>query len=359
MNDQSSAEIQREIETERNEMNQTLSELTNRLSPDHLIREVSDHFRQHGGEITRSVSESVKQNPLALALTGVGLSWLIFGQNRSQQAAPQVTGYGSTGTRPAGSVPADATLTQRPAYPSWAQSSTITGRDTDEPGRLSRAKDGLASGKDKLSGHVDSAKDGIAAGRDKLAGHADAARDRASGLMDQGRDSLADARDRLAQGTEHLSNEARERVIAARERALAAHQSVTDHARRGGAEISNYYDQQPLIFGALAMAVGAALAGSLPRTRYEDEYLGQHSDQLIEEAERIFHEETEKTKAVYAAVKSEAADIAEETRDAVDEGTPGDHSAAKSARKYVEDTAERLADKAKDEADRQDLGKPS
>ncbi|WP_022708519.1 DUF3618 domain-containing protein [Paracoccus zeaxanthinifaciens] len=358
MTDQSSAEIQREIETERKEMNQTLSELTNRLSPDHLIREVSDHFRQHGGEITRSVSESVKQNPLALALTGVGLSWLILGQNRSQQAAAPAVGHASTGTTRVGNVPSDATLTQRPAYPSWAQSSPITGHDSDEPGRLSRAKDGLASGKDKLSEHVGSAKDGIVAGRDKIADHAGAVRDRASGLLDQGRDSLSDTRERLAKGTEHLSNEARERVIAARERALAAQQSVGDQARRGGTEISNYYDQQPLIFGALAVAVGAALAGSLPRTRYEDEYLGQHSDQLIDEAERILNEETEKTKAVYAAVKSEAADIAEETRDAVDEGTPGDHSAAKSAREYVESTAERLADTAKQEANRQDLGRP-
>lgn len=362
MTEQTSAEIQREIETERSEMNQTLSELTNRLSPDHLFREVGDHFREHGGEISRSVSESVKQNPLALALTGVGLSWLIFGQKgtSSKAATPAVAPVSSSDM---GNMPADAAMIQRPSYPAWTQaspaSSATTTHGTDEQGRLSRAKDGLAAGKENLSGHMENAKDGIAAGKDKLAGHVDSAKEGAADLISQGKDSFAEMRDRLSQGTEHLSSEARDRVIAARERAMSAHRAASDRARRGTAEVSNYYDQQPLIFGALAMAVGAALAGSLPRSKFEDEHLGEHSDRLIEDAERILREETEKTKAVYSAVKSEAGAIADEARDAFDDRTPGDHSAARSARDYVEKTAERLADTAADEADRQDFGKPS
>lgn len=360
MTDQTSEEIQRDIETERSEMNQTLSELTSRLSPDHLFREVSDHFRQHGGDIGRSVGETVKQNPLALALTGIGLSWLIFGQKTtSSHSTSRDTASASMAPTGRADLPADASMIQRPSYPAWTRSvptgnstNHSTGQGTTDQGRLSRAQQSVSAGKADLAGRVDSVKDGIS---DRVHG----AKDGASDLLERGRDGLADMRDRLSHGTEHLSSEARDRVVAARERAMAAQHAARDQIRRGSAEISNYYDQQPLIFGALAMAVGAALAGSLPRSKFEDEHLGQQSDQLIEEAERILHEETEKTKAVYSAVKSEVSDIADEARNATDDRTPGDNSAAHSARQYVEQTSKRLADTAKDEADRQDLGKPS
>ncbi|WP_108503044.1 DUF3618 domain-containing protein [Paracoccus indicus] len=362
MTEQTSAEIQREIETERNEMSQTLSELTNRLSPDHLFRQVGDHFRENGGEISRSVGESIKQNPLALALTGVGLSWLIFGQKGSaSKTAASSTAF--DGSSKIGELPSDASMIQRPSYPAWTQPSRAGDgaavHETDDQGRLSRAKDSLAAGKDTLSDQMDNARAGIAAGRNKLSDHVDSAKAGATGLISHGKDRFAEMRDSLSQGTEHLSSEARERVITARERALSAQRAASDRARRGTAEVSNYYDQQPLIFGALAMAVGAALAGSLPRSRFEDQHLGEHSDQLIEEAERILRDETEKAKSVYSVVRTEAGDIASEARDAADDRTPGNQSAARSARDYVEKTAERLADTAANEADHQDLGKPT
>lgn len=80
----SAAEIEREIETERSELKDTLSELQGTFSAENLVRQVTDQFREHGGDISRSVSRSVRDNPLALTLTGVGIAWLIFGQGRGE-----------------------------------------------------------------------------------------------------------------------------------------------------------------------------------------------------------------------------------------------------------------------------------
>jgi hypothetical protein len=44
-------------------------------------------------------------------------------------------------------------------------------------------------------------------------------------------------------------------------------------------------DEQPLILGALGIAVGAALGASLPRTRQEDRLMGEARDELLHRAD--------------------------------------------------------------------------
>lgn len=53
-----------------------------------MVREVTDGFRRHGGEIGTAVTRSVKQNPLAPAVTGEGLAWLMFGRSPDDPAEP-------------------------------------------------------------------------------------------------------------------------------------------------------------------------------------------------------------------------------------------------------------------------------
>ncbi len=43
---------------------------------------------------------------------------------------------------------------------------------------------------------------------------------------------------------------------------------------------SEIIEQQPLVLGAIGLAVGALVGAMLPRTRMEDEYLGEARDQI-------------------------------------------------------------------------------
>ena len=75
----SSADIERDIDRERAKLTGTLRDLQDRVSLEAGLHQAADLLRRNGGEIAASLGRSVRQNPLALGLAGVGLAWLILG----------------------------------------------------------------------------------------------------------------------------------------------------------------------------------------------------------------------------------------------------------------------------------------
>jgi gas vesicle protein len=240
-----------------------------------------------------------------------------------------------------------------------AADSTAEGAKSAASSVAGGAKSAAGSASAGAKSAAGSVRDAGAATASGISSAAGSARDRAAHAAQSAQDAAARARVRLSQGTERLSEEARERVIQARQaavRARARAEAATRSARDQSAEM---YDRQPLAFGALAFAIGAAAAATLPRTRQEDELLGDQSDRLIRRAQRIFEEEKRKVGDVAEAVRDEAKDIAEETRQGIDESAPGEKSAVEAAADHAKDSAKRVADKAKSEADKKNVGKPS
>ena len=146
-------------------------------------------------------------------------------------------------------------------------------------------------------------------------------------------------------------------MIAARARAYDAHRELRDRAHRSGEAMADFYDAQPLVSGAIAMAIGAAIAGALPRTRVEDRKLGAYRDQLMDEAERIYAEERERAKDAIEAAKEEAKKIAKETKAEADASAPGDKTATQAALDRAKEAGQRVADAAREKADERNLGK--
>ena len=136
-----------------------------------------------------------------------------------------------------------------------------------------------------------------------------------------------------------------------------SYQAAQRHAQKGQRRAAELYEDQPLIGGALAFAVGAAVAAALPRTQTEDDYLGEQSDAAVAEAERVFQEEKSKLTEVAKAAGEEAKKAAKDVKDTAD-SKASSKTAAKSAGKTVKKAGERVTKAAKDEAKKQDLGKP-
>ena len=153
-----------------------------------------------------------------------------------------------------------------------------------------------------------------------------------------------------------MTDAARDRVMAAREAALDAQHYVSARTRDYAATGREYYGEQPLIGGLLAFGIGAILGAALPRTRQEDAYLGAYRDRALEEAERIYHEESGKLRAMADAALDEAKDIANKKVEQVKSGTPSGEDVAAKAKGEVKSAAERIADAAKTEANKRDLG---
>ncbi|MCL3883904.1 DUF3618 domain-containing protein [Marivita sp. GX14005] len=411
-------EIEREIERERAGLTDTLDDLQDRFSVEYMARQVTDQFREHGGDIGRSVSEAVKRNPLALALTGVGLAWLMT----SDRSAPRrrveyghpdydrieaararakvrfahdddyerdledrlerTDPYDRPGARPGRPVmgPSPSSYysrhhAQTRDVPAWAR--VDDSDDSDDESWTDKAKDRASEAGDRISGAASSA---AGSARAAGSGAADKARQAGQSVSEAGQSAKHRAQDaagtakhraqdaasrararaeryrrKLAQGTEDLSDEARQRVIAARERAMDARDRAMRQARRGADRAADLFEEQPMIGGAIALAIGAALGAALPRSDMEDRYMGEQSDALMDEAERIFEEETQKLRKVADAAADEAGKVARETKRELDDKASSD-TAADAAADKAKKAGERVADAAKSEAKKQDLG---
>jgi hypothetical protein len=162
----------------------------------------------------------------------------------------------------------------------------------------------------------------------------------------------------IADGTEHLGEEAKARVIAARRRAIEAASSIPSLSE-GADMAADYYDRQPLVFGALALALGAAIGSAIPRTRTEDAYLGGASDDLYHEAERIFAEERAKAERAVSKTVEEVQNVVFEAKSELDRKAEGDGTAAETIEEKGKSAATRIAETAKAAAREEKLGEPN
>lgn len=389
-------EIEREIERDRAQLTSNLEHLQNKLSVDGVMQQLGDQLREHGGEIGHAITRTVKENPAAVVLTGVGLAWMIFGKGRSgsrsytaetRDSGYSSRGYGSSsayrdsgwedraGGSSYGGHASSGTLVTRPdprmkggseGVPSWARED-----DDDDDGRslADRASGAAASAQakasaagsamhDKASAAGSAVKDAGTAAKGKAAAAGQAVRDGAASAAEAARLRAARLRARLSEGTENLSEEAKARVIAAREAAVDARRKAGEALASGSRQSADFYNRQPLVAGALALALGAAIGGALPRTRTEDDALGQYSDKMMERAEAIFREEQEKALAVMQAAREEAETIAREKREAMDSAAPQGKSAAQAVADEAKSAGKRIAGAAADKAKEKELGKP-
>lgn len=328
----SSDEIENQIERDRAELTDTLDELQDRFSVEKFARQFTDQFREHGGDIGRSVSDAVKRNPVGLALTGIGLAWLMMGDRSNDRDHHS----GQTGT--AGSHKND--------YASQAgMSDGVTHQSGDRAGKKLGPQPGNSSNS------YYSGRSTIHEGSSAWAKSEDDNHKRGSSFVEKAKD----AGEGLAQGTAEFSHEARERVMAARQRAIEARDGAVSYVRGGRERALDIFEQQPLIAGALAVAMGAALGAAIPRSKTEDAYMGEQSDAMMAEAERIFEEEKAKAGKVFKATTDEAKDIMHEAKDWAEDAAPSG-AAAQSAVDATKSSAKRLIDAAKSEADEQNLG---
>ncbi|MCW5661044.1 MAG: DUF3618 domain-containing protein [Burkholderiaceae bacterium] len=71
-------EIQAEIERTRGELDRTLSALEERLTPGQLVDQAYGYLRRSGArQYFEHLGESVRRDPIPLALVGIGLAWLM------------------------------------------------------------------------------------------------------------------------------------------------------------------------------------------------------------------------------------------------------------------------------------------
>jgi hypothetical protein len=132
------------------------------------------------------------------------------------------------------------------------------------------------------------------------------------------------------------------------------------HSAREASDRAGYYGQrmrrgffdtlheQPLVLGALGLAIGAAIGAALPTTEREDEWLGDARDRLKDRASRLTREQLERARGAGRA----AYEAAIEEADRQGWSTEGATSAADAAVQKAERVALAATEAARAEAER-------
>lgn len=247
--------IKREIEKTRIEMSETLGEIQDRLRPDHLLQQAKDGVKEAAAGKARSIMNSAgetagavayrakgagehlawyaKEHPIRIAVTIGALTWFAL---RSRNRAGAWEGVAET---------------------SWDDMEPVL---FDEGRSLrTRVGDYAASARDTVGAYASSA-------RDTVGEYASTARDTVGELASSARSTAGEYAESARAGARRAS----ERVRGA---ASSATSTTTD-----------WVQENPLAAGAIALAVGAAIAMALPGTEVEDRAMGETRDRAWQRA---------------------------------------------------------------------------
>ncbi|MGY2849045.1 NTP pyrophosphatase (non-canonical NTP hydrolase) [Bradyrhizobium sp. USDA 4509] len=226
-----------------------------------------------------SLVTAVRENPLAAALIGGGAFWLLAGDEKLKSAARSATAAASPivdlGVR---NVRAAASELQRTAAPPTAP-------ETDH---------------DDATGFGETVREASSAASDAMSGAADEIK----GRFDEG----------IAYARENLGMPGKE--------ALTKAQS----------SLADVLDRQPLVLGAVGLAIGAAIAGAFRTFDLENEWVGELSDDIKADLNTRADAVSQSLREASDTLKAELGDVGTE---AVDRLKQAGIDAADAAREKV------------------------
>jgi len=188
--------------------------------------------------------------------------------------------------------------------------------------RMQSAKDSLQSTKDSLTSSVQSTKESLTSGvesaRQTLSSGMQSARERASQLGDTAGRQIERARDNW------------------------------DYVLR----------ENPLVLGAVGLAIGALAAALAPRTRAEDQMMGQARDNLVDQAKRAGTAKLEEAKQMAASTVNTVKDAAADTVKRQAEGADSAKREADSTKRPSESASQGQNSKFTPSGNQQQAAKP-
>jgi hypothetical protein len=181
------------------------------------------------------INQAIRENPLAAGLIGVGLFMTFFGKAGIPQLAAKLPGAAM--------------------------------------GTAHAATDGISSAAQTISDAASATGSKLSNVAGNLADQASRAASSASALdLDTGSDRAAEMKDNLTAGAQQV-----------RERVTTAAQSGWDASAALRGQLSDSLERQPLLLGALGLAIGAGIASVLPATETERELVGDKASALRDE----------------------------------------------------------------------------
>ena len=248
------ATLEREIDQTRANMDRTLGALERKFSPGQLLDQAMEFARENGGEFANNLGRSVKENPVPAILTAVGIAWMVASSNRPRSWTADA--YDERYTRnDFNSDEFDQAVTEGDAG------------DEDE-------KEGLTEKAQRLKASAE--------------GTLTEAGQRVKSAAERTRQKLASTKETMSSRLRSTSGTA---------------QIQTQRVREG---FNSLLSEQPLLLGALGIAVGAAIGAALPATEQEDRLFGSARDKTLSEVKQRGAESYEQVRDKVSTMGEEA-----------------------------------------------------
>lgn len=274
----SAAQIERETEATRARVGDLLEELRERISPGVIVDQVLGYTEDGAGkEFVQTLGDQARRNPLACAIIGVGVAWLMMSDRRmaTDGSYRPPEGAGSDGMLKA----------------------------------AGNAVEAVGGALDKASSVATSVSENAAAGYAAT-----------------------------SEATRHLADQVKSKVLSLEEKAMdmarQGRERIAGVGVSAGTRSWDLLTDQPLVTAGIGLAVGAALGAMLPSTETEDELLGIYSDEIKEQAQEVAGEQFEKIKSVAGQAASVAKEGVEQLTSEMlpdDDGTAEDDAMARQA----------------------------
>ena len=246
-----------EIERTRAGMSETVDAIQERLSPENLKEQAKDRVKEatvgKAQEAGSGIVDTIRQNPLPAALTGIGLGWLFVNARKQGSSRPP---YRDTVYRDAAYVEGyPPTNEYAPAAPGY--SARYEGESGSSTGQ-----------------------------------------------------ALGNARDKVGETATQAQDKAGELASRTQDRVSSLGEQARYQAQRASGGFQRVLRENPLAVGTLAVGVGAAVGLAIPETSKEHEVMGEARDNLVDKAQEKVQETQQKAQRVaeeaQSAVQQEA-----------------------------------------------------
>ncbi|WP_285295797.1 DUF3618 domain-containing protein [Aureimonas altamirensis] len=287
--------LAREAEQHRSQVDSTLDQLKDRFSVGQIVDELSRYVQQgQASEMVKNLNRQVRDNPLALGLVGAGIAWLLVGQGVRDESSKLKGRYNDWRDDDA-SFDRDRTsgggypiADDRPHTVGSGPYAGPAGSSQDSgPSVPDRARGAASSVSDATSSAVGGVSGAASSAASNIAGAARSAGSGVSGAAQNAGATLSTAANAASDGVSRALHDAQDVAYNAGERAAS-------YGRRAQRSFLDTLQEEPLIVGAVALAIGAAVGAALPATRREDQLFGGARDRLRDDAISYGHDALDK-----------------------------------------------------------------
>ena len=291
MTTKSTADWEREAEAARRRVTETAETLQSKVKPSRLLDELGHYLKNSDGAVALdNLKSQVRDNPLPLALVGLGLTWLFMGggPSSSRIAAKTRGADGHDSQMGSDDIWSGAPGMREPLV------ETMPKDATSDTGGVTKS---AAQARDSLSKTMGSAY--ASAGR-----------------------NLSSAAGSVSENAQWASR-----------KTVAAGHNASAQARHAGNRMSSILwdtiENEPFVLGAFGVAVGAAVGAMLPSSRLEEEYIGPYREKAQESVKGAIDRGIESAKDVASEAYHAGAEEAKKQSHSSDEPHGGTKEAPK------------------------------